>query len=71
LIFSAKESVYKAWFPLTGTWLGFNDAIVAVDPDTGTFDAKLLTGHAGPTGFSGRFLVEDGLVLTAIAVPRA
>jgi len=22
LLFSAKESVYKAWFPLTGRWLG-------------------------------------------------
>jgi 4'-phosphopantetheinyl transferase EntD len=26
LLFSAKESVYKAWFPLAGRWLGFEDA---------------------------------------------
>ncbi|GAA2092504.1 4'-phosphopantetheinyl transferase superfamily protein [Streptomyces albiaxialis] len=26
LLFSAKEAVYKAWFPLTGRWLGFPDA---------------------------------------------
>ena len=69
LIFSAKESVYKAWFPLTGKWLGFDDAIVSVDPE-GTFEAEILTRCTGPKGFSGRFLVEDGLVLTAIAVTR-
>ncbi|HEX6452667.1 MAG TPA: 4'-phosphopantetheinyl transferase superfamily protein, partial [Trebonia sp.] len=26
LLFSAKESVYKAWFPLARRWLGFEDA---------------------------------------------
>ena len=26
LLFSAKEAVYKAWFPLAGRWLGFEDA---------------------------------------------
>lgn len=26
LLFSAKESVYKAWFPLTGKWLDFSEA---------------------------------------------
>src|SRR5262249_37853627 len=25
LIFSAKESIYKAWFPLARRWLGFKD----------------------------------------------
>lgn len=75
LLFSAKESVYKAWFPLTGRWLGFNDALVTFDPTAGTFHARLLV--APPTvdgreltGFDGRFLARDGLVLTAIAVPR-
>ena len=41
LLFSAKESVYKAWFPLTGRWLGFEDADVTITPD-GTFTARLL-----------------------------
>jgi 4'-phosphopantetheinyl transferase EntD len=26
MLFSAKESVYKAWFPLTGRWLDFEEA---------------------------------------------
>jgi 4'-phosphopantetheinyl transferase EntD len=32
LLFCVKESVYKAWFPLTGRWLGFEEACVDFDP---------------------------------------
>ena len=42
LLFSAKESVYKAWFPLARRWLGFEDAVVMIDPSAGTFQARLL-----------------------------
>ncbi|HEX7279315.1 MAG TPA: 4'-phosphopantetheinyl transferase superfamily protein [Solirubrobacterales bacterium] len=71
LLFSAKESVYKTFFPLTGRWLGFEDAELEVDPG-GTFTATLLVsaktaGGEPLTGFSGRWLCQDGLVLTAIA----
>jgi 4'-phosphopantetheinyl transferase EntD len=73
LLFSAKESVYKAWFPLARRWLGFEDAIVTVEPALRTFSARLLV--PGPTladrpldGFAGRWLMRDGLVLTAIAL---
>jgi 4'-phosphopantetheinyl transferase EntD len=76
LLFSAKESVYKAWFPLTGRWLGFEEAVVVPDPDAATFTARLCV--PGPvvdgrrlTEFSGRWLVRRGLILTAIAVPAA
>jgi 4'-phosphopantetheinyl transferase EntD len=69
VIFSAKESIYKAWFPLTGRWLGFDDAIVSIDPEDGTFQARLLVDCPPPfREFTGLFLVEDGLVLTAIAL---
>ena len=56
LLFSAKESVYKAWFPLERRWLGFDDAVVSADPATRSFTARLLVpGHekAGlpPAGF--------------------
>lgn len=76
LLFSAKESVYKAWFPLARRWLGFEDATIAIDPDAGTFEARLLV--PGPavagrplTGFSGRWVASRGLVATAIAMPAA
>ncbi len=71
LLFSAKESVYKAWFPLARRWLGFEDADITINATDGTFEARLLV--VGPdvegaplTGFSGRWLARDGLVLTAI-----
>ncbi|MPQ96880.1 4'-phosphopantetheinyl transferase superfamily protein [Modestobacter sp. I12A-02628] len=74
LLFSMKESVYKAWFPLTGRWLGFEEATVSAEATTNTFSARLLV--PGPmidgrevTGFQGRWLARDGLVLTAIATP--
>jgi 4'-phosphopantetheinyl transferase EntD len=75
LLFCAKESVYKAWFPLTGRWLGFEDAVVTFNPVEGTFHARLLVtpprvDGCHLRGFSGRFLVREGLVLTAIALPR-
>jgi 4'-phosphopantetheinyl transferase EntD len=76
LLFSIKESVYKAWYPLAERWLGFEDARVTIDRDRGSFAARLLV--PGPdlegeelSGFSGRWLAHDGLLLTAIAVPAS
>ena len=73
LLFSAKEAVYKAWFPLTGRWLGFEDARVEIDRERRSFSARLLV--PGPRveerelrGFSGRWLARDGLLLTAIGL---
>jgi 4'-phosphopantetheinyl transferase EntD len=73
LLFSAKESVYKAWFPLTQRWLDFGQAIVTIEPTAGTFTADLLVpgptvGHRQVNKFAGRWLVRDGLVLTAIVM---
>ncbi|MFG1829438.1 4'-phosphopantetheinyl transferase family protein [Micromonospora chersina] len=76
LLFSAKESVYKAWYPLTGRWLGFEDAELSVDPAAGSFTARVLVdptrADGGPplAALHGRWLVADGLVVTAVAVPR-
>ncbi|MFD8780773.1 4'-phosphopantetheinyl transferase [Kitasatospora sp. NPDC059599] len=72
LLFSAKESVYKAWFPLTGLFLEFSEAELDLSPD-GTFTARLLVpgpvvGGRRLDGFDGRWAVRDGLLATAIAV---
>lgn len=74
LLFCMKESVYKAWYPLTGRWLGFEDATVEVDREQGKFIATLLV--EGPraqgeeiTRFEGRWLAGEGLVLAAVVVP--
>lgn len=76
MLFSAKESVYKAWFPLTRRWLGFEEASVNIDPVNRTFTARLLVD--GPvvngsllTGFEGRWLVSHGLIVTAIVITAA
>ena len=73
LLFSAKESVYKAWFPLARRWLGFHDADITINAADGTFAARLLiappaSSGVPPAGFSGRWLARDGLLLTAITV---
>ncbi|WP_306360360.1 alpha/beta hydrolase [Nocardia sp. CC227C] len=75
VLFSAKESVYKAWYPLTGRALGFRDAHLTFDMEAGTFRVRLLVDgatHAGPplTEMTGRFIVRDGHILTAVTVPH-
>jgi 4'-phosphopantetheinyl transferase EntD len=72
VLFSAKESVYKTWYPVTGRWLGFEDAEITIDPDGGTFTARLLVPPpdllGGPVrGFRGRWRAGGGLVLTTVA----
>jgi 4'-phosphopantetheinyl transferase EntD len=74
LLFSAKESVYKTWFPVARRWLGFEEAEVDIDPLAGTFTARLLVpgpllAGAPLTTLSGRWLTDRGLILTAIAIP--
>jgi 4'-phosphopantetheinyl transferase EntD len=70
LLFSAKESVYKAWFPLTRRWLGFEEAEIEFAPEDGTFRARLLTADKPVDGFAGRWAVAGGIAVTAIAVRR-
>jgi 4'-phosphopantetheinyl transferase EntD len=73
LVFSAKESIYKAWYPVTKSWLGFKDALVTVNPESAKFHAHLLAPSPIRSGhplsiFEGRYLVENGLVITAICL---
>ena len=70
LLFSAKESVYKAWFPLTGRWLGFEEAGLTVDPAAGTFTATIHADQAPLRRMHGRFAYGGGLIRTAVTVPR-
>ncbi|MFD9390937.1 4'-phosphopantetheinyl transferase [Streptomyces sp. NPDC060000] len=80
LLFSAKESVYKAWFPLTRKWLDFSEADIDLTPATGpaggphgAFRARLLVPGPVVGGhrlghFDGRWTVRRGLVATAVTV---
>ncbi|MDG6102656.1 4'-phosphopantetheinyl transferase superfamily protein [Dactylosporangium aurantiacum] len=73
--FSAKETVYKMWSPIMGTWLDFHDARLTIDVAAGTFEAailpeKLEESPGAPAVFRGRFAVEPDLIRTAGHVDR-
>jgi 4'-phosphopantetheinyl transferase EntD len=77
ILFCAKEATYKAWYPVTRRWLGFEDAHIVFDvDDTGTaggFVSRILIDPAALSGpplqtLSGRWSVRDGLTLTAIVL---
>src|SRR5262249_30820804 len=40
VVFSAKETVFKVWWPLMRTWLGFEDVAVLLDHRAGAFTAQ-------------------------------
>ena len=77
ILFCAKEATYKAWFPVTRRWLGFEDAHITFTLDesgtAGGFESRILIDPAalsGPplTALRGRWSVRDGLALTAIVL---
>jgi len=76
VIFSAKEALFKAWWPMTGRRLDFSDAGVTIDPATRNFTAEVHEAYAAgrdqpppPTRtVVGRWSVDDGLIRTAVVV---
>jgi 4'-phosphopantetheinyl transferase EntD len=71
IAFSAKEAVYKAWFPLTRHWLDFSDVSIVLRQD-GTFRVRAIGGPR-PAGSAlatirGRWMVGRGLILTAATI---
>ncbi|MFF8290539.1 4'-phosphopantetheinyl transferase [Streptomyces sp. NPDC016309] len=72
LLFCAKEAVYKAWFPATHQWLGFDGALIVPATD-GSFHVRVLAQRPQPAGvpvqFTGRWVVRDGLVLASVVWP--
>ena len=77
MLFCAKEATYKAWFPITKRWLGFEDALITFEQTaetSGTFISRILIDPAASDGgppvleFQGRWLVERGIITTTIAM---
>lgn len=77
ILFCAKEATYKAWFPVTRRWLGFDDAQITFDLDptgsAGGFSSRILIDGVALSGspltvLAGRWSVVGGLVLTAIVL---
>jgi 4'-phosphopantetheinyl transferase EntD len=73
LLFSTKESVFKAWYPIAGTWLGFEDARIAFDFERQAFQASVLAptpeGVSIPSVLNGRYHLDARFVVTAIVIP--
>jgi|GEM_PF-6658261 len=75
MIFCAKESLYKALFPLHGKKMAFKDVATIWDEDNGTFICTLLTDFGAPWDAGATFLTLcqeiDGFIiaLTAIEMP--
>ena len=71
LIFSAKESFFKCYYPAVGQFLEFADVTVSII-DHDTFVAELDTDAApallGHRHCEGRFVVDQHHILTAVAL---
>ncbi|MBO0683164.1 MAG: 4'-phosphopantetheinyl transferase superfamily protein [Candidatus Dormibacteraeota bacterium] len=74
LFFSAKESLYKLWYPVMGSWLDHQDAELALDLRSGRFKAHIrrpIDSSRFPSSLTGRFAIRDGRVHTAITLGAA
>lgn len=73
LLFSAKESLYKALYPHTGAWLDFRQARLDVDATAGRFTVLEVDAPACVElelrRVQGRWERDDGLLLTAVVLP--
>lgn len=72
VLFCAKEAIYKAWFPLTRRWLGFEECHLTIDARTFVgrilVDGSRIDGGAPLTELSGRYLRANGLILAVVSL---
>lgn len=75
VLWSVKESVFKAWYPLTGRWVDYTACEVVIHPDRGSFDARVVP-PVGPTArsttprtFAGRWSVVGTHLCSVVIVP--
>lgn len=69
VVFSAKESLFKALFPLTGQFLDFQDVCVELDFDRLEFNTSpARQGINIPSETQGSFHVSDEMILSLVRV---
>ena len=73
LVFSAKETTYKALYPAFGHFIEFSDVHIHVQYQEGVFFAN-LAGTAAGIGLAeqrlvGRLAVDNELIVTAMVLP--
>jgi len=79
IVFSAKESAYKCYHPLTKTFLDFHDVEIDLAPEAGTFTARILKTRAAPgaaarpdiRSLHGRFARNDAYVFAGVTLAAA
>jgi 4'-phosphopantetheinyl transferase EntD len=72
VVFSAKESFYKCYYPLAQTYLGFHDAEIDLFPEESSFVARLIRPDApdveGHREIHGRFARDSHHIFTGVTV---
>ncbi len=72
LLFSAKEAVYKATFPLVGKFIGFHEAELRVDESKGRISFRYMGDHAPNAVMESAecwFLFSGPYVLSLVVIP--
>lgn len=73
ILFSAKESIFKCFFPIAEVFLNFHDAEIQLNAEDSRFEFTLLkeSGPHIPVGFQhfGTFRIVEHMVLTSIWIP--
>jgi len=74
LVFSAKETTYKALYPTLRQFLDFSEVHIRVHAEEGLFFAHLIGPIAKTFAvrqpLEGRLVVDDELMVTAMILPR-
>jgi 4'-phosphopantetheinyl transferase EntD len=71
LLFSIKESCYKAWYPIEQQWLGFGDVSIHIDRSAGTFEGRVSSGTSRtrfPETVHGRWATSSGLLVSLLVL---
>jgi 4'-phosphopantetheinyl transferase EntD len=75
LLFCAKEAVYKAWFPLTRTWLDFDEVVIEFLPDQQIFTAEICLAKkrflsSSISQLRGRYVFNKTHILAAVTLTK-
>ena len=72
-LFSAKEAIFKAFYPAVHAYFGFEEVEITATPGTGTFEAVLspmLRDCTGLSSVTGRYLSTPDHTMTIVQVPQ-
>lgn len=75
LCFSAKESFFKAMFPLSHAWMEFTEAQILSRDELGNFELQLVSSaissfFPGNTIFTGTWAIWKGCMITLLPLSR-